>query len=97
MGSVRRIKMIRADEFCVDLTTTSSDLNDEEHWEKEYSKKSNQYYHVQTQDERKKIEAEKRKLRYLLFPFQNVELRLAQTAVIRTSLLQRVQCKMAPV
>lgn len=45
----------------MDLTTTSSDLNDEERWETEYSMDGNKFYHVLTQDERREIEAAKRR------------------------------------
>jgi hypothetical protein len=64
-----RIKVIRAEEFSVDLTTTSGDLNDEERWETEYSRDGNKFYHVLTQDERREIEAVKRRAaRFVMRP-----------------------------
>ena len=57
-----RIKLVRPEEFSVDITTASSDLNDEVNWEEKYSKNNNQYYHVLTAEERKAIESEKRRL-----------------------------------
>ena len=53
---------MRPEEFSVDLTTASADLNDDAYWEEKYSKNSNQFYHVLTTEERKAIEAEKRRL-----------------------------------
>lgn len=57
-----RVKGVRAGEFSVDITTTSSDLNDEVNWEEKYSKGDNKYYHVLSAEERKSIEMEKRRL-----------------------------------
>lgn len=57
-----RIKAVRAEDFCVEITTTSSDLNDEVNWEERYSKDGNPYYHVLTLDERRAIEVEKKRL-----------------------------------
>ena len=53
---------MRPEDFLVDITTTSTDLNDEAYWEEKYSRGSNPYYHVQTAEERRNIEAEKRRL-----------------------------------
>lgn len=57
-----RIKAVRPENFSVDITTTSSDLNDEICWEEKYSQNSNRYYHVLTAEERKAIQAEKIRL-----------------------------------
>lgn len=53
---------MRAADFLVELTTTSTDLNDEAYWEEKYSKGDNKYYHVLSVEERRVIEAEKRRL-----------------------------------
>lgn len=56
------MKAVRAADFLVELTTTSTDLNDEAYWEEKYSKGDNKYYHVLSVEERRVIEAEKRRL-----------------------------------
>ena len=48
--------------FSVDISTTSTDLNDEAHWEQKYSQGSNRFYHVLSAEERRAIDAEKRRL-----------------------------------
>ena len=52
---------MKAEEFSVDLTTTSTDLNDDVNWEEQYSKAGNPFYHVQSNEERRAIEVQKRR------------------------------------
>lgn len=56
-----RIKQVKPEEFSVELTTTSAHLNDDVRWEELYSQNGNMFYHVLSHEERRNIEAEKRR------------------------------------
>lgn len=56
-----RIKTIKPEEFCVEVTTASTDLNDDLRWEEKYCRDRNSYFHVLTPEERRASEAEKRR------------------------------------
>lgn len=53
--------MVKPEEFRVELTTSSADLNDDARWEEKYCQAGNFYFHVLTMEERRAIEAEKRR------------------------------------
>lgn len=45
----------------MELTTASTDLNDDARWEEKYSKEDNPFYHSLSQEERRSMETEKRR------------------------------------
>ena len=51
---------MRPEDFVVDVTTASTDLNDDRFWEERYTS-GDKYYHVLTYEERRASEAEKKR------------------------------------
>ena len=51
---------MRPEDFVVDVTTASTDLNDDRFWEEKYTG-GDRYYHVLTHEERRASEAEKKR------------------------------------